>query len=132
MAADNRPVSPHLQIYRFMWTMALSILHRMTGVFLSIGAIFLVYWLVSVASGAHAHETARELIASWPGRLLLFGWTLAFWFHFSNGMRHLFWDAGQGLELGPARVSGYLVVVAAVILTLITWGAAYAVMGGAL
>lgn len=132
MAAENRPVSPHLQIYRFMWTMALSIFHRITGVFLSIGAIVLVYWLVSVASGPEAHANAQALLGSWPGQLLLFAWTLAFWFHFSNGMRHLFWDAGQGLELGPARLSGYLVVVAAILLTVISWVAAYAYYGGVL
>ncbi|MEA5446165.1 succinate dehydrogenase, cytochrome b556 subunit [Gammaproteobacteria bacterium AB-CW1] len=132
MAAENRPVSPHLQIYRFMWTMALSILHRITGVFLTIGTIFLVYWLVSVAAGPTAYATAQELIASWPGRLLLFGWTLAFWYHFCNGLRHLFWDAGQGLDLGAARLSGYLAVAAAVLLTLLTWYAAYATHGGVL
>jgi len=132
MAAQNRPVSPHLQIYRFMWTMALSITHRMTGVFLTIGAIFLVYWLVSVASGEAAYATAQGLMVSWPGRLLLFAWTLAFYFHFCNGLRHLFWDAGRGLELDQAKASGYAVVAAAIILTVVTWVAAYLVDGGAL
>ncbi|MCP1726661.1 succinate dehydrogenase / fumarate reductase cytochrome b subunit [Natronospira proteinivora] len=132
MAAQNRPVSPHLQIYRFMWTMALSITHRMTGMFLTIGTIFLVYWLVSIAAGEAAYATAQGLIVSWPGRLLLFAWTLAFYFHFCNGLRHLFWDAGQGLELSQARLSGYLAVVAAIILTVVTWVAAYLVDGGAL
>lgn len=132
MAAANRPVSPHLQVYRFMWTMALSISHRITGIFLTIGTIFLVYWLGAVASGPSAHATAQELVASWPGRLLLFGWTLAFYFHFCNGLRHLFWDAGIGLELNQARLSGYAVVAAALLLTVATWAAAYAVNGGAL
>jgi len=132
MAAQNRPVSPHLQIYRFMWTMALSISHRMSGVFLTIGAIFLVYWLVSVASGPAAYDTARELISSWPGQVLMFAWTLAFYFHFCNGLRHLFWDAGRGLEISQARASAYLVIAATLILTAVTWVAAYMVNGGAL
>lgn len=131
MAAGNRPVSPHIQIYRFMWTMALSISHRITGVFLSIGAIFLVYWLVAAASGPGSHATAQMLVASWPGRLLLLGWTLAFYYHFFNGVRHLFWDAGMGLELGAARLSGYLAVMAAVVATIITWLAAQGIPGGA-
>jgi len=132
MAAENRPVSPHLQVYRFMWTMAFSIGHRLSGIFLTIGTIFLVYWLVSAAAGPNAHATAQELVASWPGRLLLFAWTLAFYFHFCNGLRHLFWDAGHGLELTQARVSGYIAAIAAVLLTVITWVAAYLIQGGAL
>ncbi|MDQ2068301.1 succinate dehydrogenase, cytochrome b556 subunit [Natronospira bacteriovora] len=131
MAADNRPVSPHLQIYRFAWTMALSISHRISGVFLAVGAIFLVYWLVSVASGPSAFATAQGLMASWAGCALMLAWTLAFYYHFFNGLRHLFWDAGKGLDLGTARLSGYLVVLAAIVATAVTWLAAHSVSGGA-
>lgn len=131
MTAQNRPLSPHLQIYRFLWTMALSILHRMTGVFLTVGAIFLVYWIVSVAAGPEAYATARELAGHWLGRLLMLGWTLALYYHLFNGVRHLFWDAGKGLELGAARLSGYLVVLAAILATVATWGVALQLSGGA-
>ena len=131
MTAQNRPLSPHLQIYRFLWTMALSILHRMTGVFLTVGSIFLVYWVVSVAAGPEAYATAQALAGHWLGMLLMLGWTLALYYHLFNGIRHLFWDAGRGLDLGTARLSGYLVVLAAVVFTVATWWVALQFSGGA-
>ena len=94
----NRPISPHLQIYRFQLTSVLSILHRITGIALSVGTILLVYWLVAAASGPGAFATAAGLIGSWFGRLLLLGWTFALFFHLCNGIRHLFWDAGHRLR----------------------------------
>jgi succinate dehydrogenase / fumarate reductase cytochrome b subunit len=129
MAADNRPVSPHLQIYRFRWTMALSILHRITGVFLSLGAVFLVCWLAALAAGPEAFARANALAVSVPGRMVMLAWTLALYYHLANGIRHLFWDAGRGFELGVARLSGYAVVVIAVLLTLATWFVAYSHQG---
>lgn len=131
MTAQNRPLSPHLQVYRFMWTMALSISHRLSGVFLTLGSLFLVYWLVSVAAGPEAYATARELGSHWLGRLLLLGWTFALFYHLCNGIRHLFWDVGRGLELDAARLSGYVVVFVSVLLTLASWLAAYQIAGGA-
>jgi succinate dehydrogenase / fumarate reductase, cytochrome b subunit len=129
MSADNRPLSPHLQIYRFRWTMALSITHRITGVFLSLGTVFLVYWLGALAAGPESFAQANELAASAPGRVLLLAWTLAFYYHLANGVRHLFWDAGYGFELKLARLSGYAVVAATILLTLVTWLVAYSLPG---
>ena len=130
MSAQNRPLSPHLQIYRPQMTSVLSITHRLTGVALALGTLLFVYWLVAAASGAEAYETARGLISSWFGRLLLFGWSLALFYHLFNGIRHLFWDAGIGYELPDAQRSGWAVLAATVILTVITWIAGYGVRGG--
>jgi succinate dehydrogenase / fumarate reductase cytochrome b subunit len=126
----GRPLSPHLQVYRPQYTSMISIFHRITGVGLWAGTLLLVYWLVAAATGAEAYETARDLIGSFIGRLLLFGWTVALFYHLCNGIRHLFWDIGVGLELRDAFRSGMAVMAATVILTLATWIAAYSVMGG--
>ncbi len=131
MANQNRPLSPHLQVYRPQLTSVLSILHRFTGVALAVGSVLLVYWLAAAATGAGAYETAQTLIGSWIGRLLLFGWTFALFYHLCNGIRHLFWDIGMGFELADAYRSGWLVVIATVALTLGSWVLGYAVMGGA-
>lgn len=130
MTTGNRPLSPHLQVYRPQLTSVLSITHRLTGVALSLGMLLFVYWLVAAATGAEAYETARGVIGSWIGRLLLFGWSLALFYHLCNGIRHLFWDAGLGLELPAAYRSGWTVVVATLGLTLASWVAGYGAMGG--
>ncbi len=121
MSKSDRPLSPHLQVYRFQWTMALSILHRITGVALAVGTLLLVWWLVAAASGPEAFATVQGFIGSILGRLLLFGWTLALFYHLCNGIRHLFWDAGYGFELNVAYRSGLAVLGASVALTLISW-----------
>jgi succinate dehydrogenase cytochrome b subunit len=130
MSSQGRPLSPHLQVYRPQYTSVLSILHRITGVALFAGTLLLVYWLVAAATGAEAYETARDLIGSFLGRLLLFGWTVALFYHLCNGIRHLFWDIGIGLELRPSFLSGMAVLAATLILTLVTWFAGYDAMGG--
>ncbi len=129
MPARDRPLSPHLQVYRPQLTSVLSITHRLTGVVLVFGTLLLVYWLVAVATGAAAYDTAQTLIGSVLGRLLLFGWSVALFFHLCNGIRHLFWDAGFLLELPALYRSGWAMVVAALTLTLISWVAGYAAMG---
>ena len=129
MPAQDRPLSPHLQVYRPQLTSVLSIVHRMTGVALAFGTLLLVYWLVAVASGAAAYDTAQGLIGSVLGRLLLFGWSVALFYHLCNGIRHLFWDAGVLLELPAVYRSGWAVIVAAFALTLISWIAGYAARG---
>lgn len=129
MAAPNRPLSPHLQIYKPQLTSILSICHRMTGLGLGIGALFLVCWLVAAASGPEAFAKIQDFNGSFIGRLLLFGWTFALFFHFCNGIRHLFWDAGTGYELGTVNLSGWVVVVSSGALTLIAWVWAYSSMG---
>ena len=131
MASDNRPLSPHLQVYRWQWTMALSIVHRMTGVALAIGTPLLVYWLAAAALGPEAFATAQGLIGSIIGRLLLFGWTFALFYHLCNGIRHLVWDAGFGFELDNAYRSGLAVVGASGALTLLSWILGYSVGVGA-
>ncbi len=131
MTSSNRPLSPHLQVYWPQITSMLSILHRITGVALALGTLLLTYWLVAAASGAEAYETAQRLIGSAVGRLLLFGWSAALFYHLCNGIRHLVWDAGYGFEIETAQRSGLIVVGATVLLTLLSWVAGYIMMGGA-
>ncbi|WP_162937951.1 succinate dehydrogenase, cytochrome b556 subunit [Kiloniella sp. EL199] len=130
MSRGNRPLSPHLQVYRPQLTSVLSILFRIMGVATSVGSIVLIWWLAAAASGAEYFELVQSFLGSWFGRLLLFGWTLALVFHLCNGIRHLYWDAGKGLELETAYASGKAVIVSTVIITLGLWGLAY-VVGGA-
>ena len=130
MPTRNRPLSPHLQVYRPQLTSVLSITHRLTGVALAVGTLLLVWWLVAAASGPEAYATVQGFLGSIIGRLMLFGWTLALFYHLSNGIRHLFWDAGYGLELKSAYASGWLVLLSAAVLTLVAWAWGYAVMGG--
>lgn len=115
----NRPLSPHLTIYRFAYTMALSIFHRATGVALSTGFVLLVLWLVSLALGEQAYGAWLSLASSWPVKLLFGLLLVAFVYHFCNGIRHLFWDAGKGLERAQARRSAAAVVIAVAVLSLL-------------
>ena len=121
MTHHDRPLSPHLSIYRWPITMALSILHRVTGVALSIGFIVYVAWLFDAASGPAAYATFYSLLDSTIGRLLLIGWSYAFFFHVANGVRHLVWDTGRGLEKAQATTSAWFVVVASIVLTAAFW-----------
>ena len=130
MTAENRPLSPHLQVYRLPLVAMLSIFHRITGVALAVGLLLLVWWLVAAAAGGDAFATVQGFIGSWIGQLLLFGWSFALFYHLCNGIRHLFWDVGRGYELPQARGSGIAVIVAAAVLTVIAWIWGYASMGG--
>ena len=121
MTPAERPLSPHLQIYKPQLTSVLSIFHRATGVVLSVGSIFLVWWLVAAATGDDAFAAAQGFWASWVGLLLLFGWTFSLFFHLANGIRHLFWDAGYGFDLKHTYTSGWAVVATSSGLTLIAW-----------
>ncbi len=114
----NRPLSPHLTIYRFAYTMALSILHRITGVALAVGLLVLVLWLGALAGGADTYATFRQFAGSWMFQLLLALWLVAFVYHFANGIRHLFWDAGMGLERAQARRSAAIVLVGVAVFSL--------------
>jgi succinate dehydrogenase / fumarate reductase cytochrome b subunit len=125
MATQNRPLSPHLQVYRPQITSVLSILHRITGVVLAVGSLLLVYWIIAAAVGPEAFAEAQSLIGSFLGRLLLFGWTYALFFHLVNGIRHLFWDMGWGFELKTVSLTGWVAVIAALLLTLIAWALGY-------
>lgn len=121
MAQANRPMSPHLGIYRWQVSNTLSILHRMSGMFLTMGALVLTAWLVAAASGADAYETLTILLRSPLGLLLLAGWSLAFFYHLCNGIRHLAWDVGHGFTIHGSRVTGWTVVVTACIFTAVFW-----------
>ena len=125
--ASKRPLSPHLQVYRPQLTSMLSIAHRGTGIALTVGALYLVCWLLAIASGPEAYASVSAFSASIVGRLLLLGWTFSLFYHLANGIRHLVWDAGIGLDLKTTYMSGWLVVVGAVVLTVIAWVAAYVV-----
>ena len=110
-----RPLSPHLSVYRFAYTMALSITHRITGVALSLGLLVLAAWLLSAAAGPDSYAAAVAVLSHWVFRVLLVGWLAAFLYHFANGVRHLLWDAGVGLEKAQARRSATVVVIAVVL-----------------
>jgi len=121
MNKTSRPLSPHLSIYRWPITMTLSILHRGTGVALSLGLVALLVWLQSIAGGADSYQQALGWMDTMIGQLLLLGWSFAFFFHLANGIRHLFWDAGLGFELQQARASAWFVVVASILMTAVYW-----------
>ena len=108
----SRPLSPHLSIYRFAYTMALSIYHRATGVLLSAGLLLLVAWLFALAQGAEAYAAFARFATSWPVRLALALLLVGFCYHLANGIRHLFWDLGKGMERHQARASARVVLVA--------------------
>lgn len=129
MISPNRPLSPHLQVYRPQITSTLSILHRLTGLALAVGTLLLTWWLVAAAAGPEAFATAQGFIGSILGRLLLFGWTVALFYHLCNGIRHLVWDAGYGFEIETTTRSGWAVVIATAALTLVAWIAGYLMMG---
>jgi succinate dehydrogenase / fumarate reductase cytochrome b subunit len=121
MPVRARPLSPHLQVYRWQIGNTLSILHRLTGIALAFGLLALTYWLVSLASGIDAYAAAARVFASPVGLSALIGWTFAFFYHLLNGVRHLFWDVGWGFERTQRHVSGWLAVVGAVVATLCLW-----------
>jgi succinate dehydrogenase / fumarate reductase, cytochrome b subunit len=129
MATGNRPLSPHLQIYRPQITSVLSISHRFTGVALSASFLLFVYWLVALASGDAAYARAIGVLGAWPVLVLLFLASFAFFFHFANGIRHLWWDTGRGFEIAEVTRSGWLVLGVAGGLTLLCW--ALLLFGGA-
>ena len=121
MSASNRPLSPHLQVYRLPLSAILSILHRATGVFLSIGTLLLVWWLMSVAEGEAAFNGAQSVVGSFLGQLILFGWTFALFFHLANGVRHLFWDVGYGFENETVAKTSLAVIASSAGLTVLVW-----------
>jgi succinate dehydrogenase / fumarate reductase, cytochrome b subunit len=119
----ERPLSPFMfpTWYRFQITSVLSILHRLTGIALVVGSILLAWWLVAVAAGGEVFAATHAFIASPIGVLLLFGWSVAFFYHLCSGVRHLVWDAGYGFEIRDAYRSGYAVLAATVVLTALAW-----------
>ncbi|HEU4592429.1 MAG TPA: succinate dehydrogenase, cytochrome b556 subunit [Steroidobacteraceae bacterium] len=116
---NTRPLSPHLGVYKFMYTMSLSIMHRITGLAASAGLLVFVWWLMALASGPGAYASVMRLLSSPVAKLLLIGFTFSFVYHFCNGIRHLVWDAGYGFERAQARRSAAVVVAAALLLTVV-------------
>jgi succinate dehydrogenase / fumarate reductase cytochrome b subunit len=121
MSAHNRPLSPHLQVYRLPLTAVMSISHRATGVALSAGTVLLVWWLLAAAAGPDAFAVAQGVLGSWFGLLVLFGFTAALMYHLCNGIRHLFWDAGYGFELETAEKANMMTLGGTVVLTVVAW-----------
>jgi succinate dehydrogenase / fumarate reductase cytochrome b subunit len=122
---ENRPLSPHLGIYRWQISNTLSILHRMTGFGLTLGLIPLSLWLWGAAYNPELYSWLQWAFSSLLGKLALFGWTLAFYYHLGNGIRHLNWDLGRGFGLNEMLQSGRLVIVFALSLTVFTWAYVY-------
>jgi succinate dehydrogenase / fumarate reductase, cytochrome b subunit len=129
MHTDNRPLSPHLMIYKLQMQTVLSGIHRGGGLLLCLGMVFLVIWLVAVAAGPESFQTAQAWVGSIIGRLALFVFTLTLFFHLCTGIRHLMWDFGVGLEIETVLKTGYVAIFAAIGLTLLAWVLAYTIGG---
>jgi succinate dehydrogenase / fumarate reductase cytochrome b subunit len=118
---DKRPLSPHLQIYKLPLTAFLSIAHRATGIVNSMAIVLLVLLIASASGSPESYEFMSGIANSWFGKLVLFGFTLTLYYHMANGIRHLFWDVGLGLDLETAKKSGNVCLVAAGVMSVITW-----------
>ncbi|MEM6899443.1 MAG: succinate dehydrogenase, cytochrome b556 subunit [Pseudomonadota bacterium] len=123
---DTKPLSPHVQIWKWHWTMAASICHRVSGCALYFGTVLLAAWVISAASGPEAYTIVESFMLSWFGQFALFGFTAAMAYHFANGIRHLVWD-GPGIAFapGPASMVSILNFVFAILVTLVIWLFAY-------
>lgn len=125
----DRPLSPHIWIYKWPITMGTSILHRITGVGLAFGTLLLAWWLVAAASGPVEYAVFQDFAFNWFGRFILFGFTVALMFHLFNGIRHLFWDFGLGFKVPAATRNSVAVYVLTIVATWIVWALAYLSMG---
>jgi succinate dehydrogenase / fumarate reductase cytochrome b subunit len=123
--SSKRPLSPHLQVYRWQLTMVMSILHRITGAALSVGTLMLAWWLIAAMMGEGAYNIAMDFAHSPLGIFMLFGWSAALYYHLFNGIRHLFWDTGRLLKLKDAYLSGYIVLLLTILATAATWYEVY-------
>ena len=121
MNNNDRPLSPHISIYRWPVTMVTSILHRATGVAMAVGFLVLVGWLFDAASGPEVYDKFVGVMDTTIGCILLVGWSFAFFYHLSNGIRHLVWDTGRGLEKEQATASAWFVIAASIVLTAVFW-----------
>jgi succinate dehydrogenase / fumarate reductase, cytochrome b subunit len=124
-APTERPLSPHLQIYRWSWTMTMSILHRVTGSALYIGTVLVAIWLIAMATSPAAYDRVQWFYGSIIGRLILFGYTWILMHHMLGGVRHLVWDFGRGMEPGTRMNMARFTLVGSVTLTLLIWAVAY-------
>jgi len=120
MSTNNRPISPHLQVYKLPLTGIFSIIHRMTGVLLSVGLIFFVYILYAVAGGSNTYAAMQALMSLWLVQLIYWGFIYAFFFHLCHGVRHLIWDAGKSFNRDTLNRYAIIELGASLVLTLIT------------
>jgi succinate dehydrogenase / fumarate reductase cytochrome b subunit len=125
----DRPMSPHLQVWRWHVTMATSILHRATGMALYFGALVVAAWAIALASGPEVFTRYQAALASLPGQVVLFGLTASLFYHLANGVRHLFWDTGRGLDPKTADMSGWAAIVFGVVATVLIWAIAFLRVG---
>ena len=129
-ARIERPLSPHLQIYKWTLTMAMSIVHRITGMALYVGTLLLVWWLMAAAGGPSAYATFQDFIGSFIGRLIVFGYTWALIHHLLSGIRHLVWDLGYGFGKNEREWLTWAALIGSISLTILIWIIAF-VAGGA-
>ena len=127
---QNRPLSPHLQIYKPIPTMVMSIVHRITGAALYFGMLLLAWWLIAAAAGPNAYSYVEAFMGSLVGRLILFGYTWALMHHLLGGIRHLIWDTLHGLEPAERDMLATGTLIGSVLLTLVIWAVGYLAMGG--
>ena len=123
--AKARPLSPHLQVYRLPLPALLSITHRMTGIILATGTVLLSIWLLALAYGPESFAMAMMVISHPLGQLVMFGYSAALFYHMCNGIRHLNWDRGAGLEIEQVYRSGKFTIALAIVLTAALWGVLY-------
>lgn len=121
MSSSNRPLSPHIQVYKPQLTSMLSIFHRISGLLLAFGLVLFVYWLYALATDVAAADQFRGLLLSVPGQIALYVWLYTFFYHFCNGIRHLLWDVGKGFTIEQVYGSGYVVLLSAAVLTVVTY-----------
>jgi len=119
----ERPTSPHVQVWRWHVTMLTSILHRATGSALYVGALIGAAWALSLAGGQGSYDQFTAVLGSIPGQIVLFGLTVSVFFHLAHGVRHLFWDAGEGFAPATANKTAFAAMTFAVVVTLVIWGA---------
>ncbi len=124
-----RPLSPHIQIYRWTLTMVLSILHRATGVALYAGTALLAGWLLAAASGEEAYAVVQSISTAWYGRLVLFGYSWALFHHMFGGLRHFIWDTGRGFDLRHVEIIARVTAFVPPVLTIVVWVLAYSYLG---
>jgi succinate dehydrogenase / fumarate reductase, cytochrome b subunit len=125
MSQVKRPTSPHLQVYAWSLEMALSILHRATGVALGFGSLLVAWWIISIAAGPDTYEQFRIIMGSIVGKIILFGFTWSLMLHLCNGVRHLFWDMGKGFDLKDTHRSSKIVFISSILLTVLSWAIGY-------
>jgi len=123
--AKDRPLSPHLQVYRPQLTSMMSIAHRATGVALTTGTVVLAAWIISLALGAEPYAVMSSLLAHPLGQFVLFGYSVALIYHALNGIRHISWDLGFGLTIPQVYVTGRVVLLATIVLTAVLWSAVW-------